>query len=51
LVHVTLSTQEPLKINSANSIPIGAVEKVLFNHKVHKEGAKYTKVKFYNSFL
>jgi hypothetical protein len=25
----------------------GAVEKVLFNHKAHKVGTKYTKVKFY----
>jgi len=27
------------------------VEKVLFNHKVHKVGSKYTKVMFYISVL
>jgi hypothetical protein len=30
---------------------VGAVEKVFFNHKVHKEGTKYTKVKIYISAL
>jgi hypothetical protein len=30
---------------------LGAVEKVFFNHKVHKEGTKYTKVETYNSTL
>ena len=31
--------------------PIGAVEKVLFNHKEHKEGSKGTKLKSYISDL
>jgi hypothetical protein len=30
---------------------IGAVEKVIFNHKVHKVGTKSTKVKSYFSVL
>jgi hypothetical protein len=32
-------------------IPLGGVEKVLFNHKVHKEGTKGTKLKSCNSVL
>jgi hypothetical protein len=34
------------KLKSINH-KVGAVEKVLFNHKVHKVGTKYTKVKPY----
>jgi len=30
-----------------NATNVGAIEKVFFNHKVLKEGTKYTKVNIY----